>query len=73
MTDPLIHPTTTDRVVTTIVDHPIVRDFARRFASVVVFAAPTGNVRDLIDPELLEQAILGAITRFVESAIDGQV
>jgi hypothetical protein len=62
-----------ERVVTTIVDAPLVSDYTRSLASAVRFAAPTGNVRDLIDVALLEQAILGAITRFVESAIDGQL
>jgi hypothetical protein len=63
----------TDLVVAAIVDNPMVFEYVGRLADAISLATPTDQVFNLIDKALLEQAITGAVTRFVESAIDGQL
>jgi hypothetical protein len=69
----LINYDAAERTVTTIVDDALVIERARTLAVTVWASHPSPYVHTLINTELLEQAILGAITRFVESAIDGQL
>jgi hypothetical protein len=64
-------PNPTDEFVAAVVDHRGVRNDTTRLARTVQLAVFPET--ELIDADLLEQAILGAITRFVETAIDGQL
>jgi len=66
-------PSPTEQIVTAIMDAEFIHYSTQSLVNAVRVCAPSEDVQGLLDGELLTQAILGAVTRFVETAIDGQL